>query len=94
MEKHIHPVSGVEITGTRLLPGDIIQADDVYDSTSGGWDTNYGAVGGRVPAGNHVVWIRPGNEPQQLSEEASQQLADIDLAAGLGPHIVRTMLVG
>ena len=57
----IHPKSGVQVQGMQLVRGVVLQKSDLYDSTSGKWE-NCPCVGGTVPNGQHVVWIRPNTE--------------------------------
>lgn len=47
------------VYGQRLGAGTIIQADDLYDSTTGAWEPNAQCIGRPVPEGEHVVWVRP-----------------------------------
>lgn len=63
---HKHPISGEEINGTRLPVGTKIQEEDVYDSTCGKWESNSYCVGKPVPAGDHVIWIRPDTVSSQI----------------------------
>jgi len=57
---HKHPISGIEIKGTRLPAGTILQNTDRYDSTIGKWEKcPTQSVGESVPEGDHVIWIRP-----------------------------------
>ncbi len=62
-----HSRSGETILGVQLLPGATIGENDLYDSSDGRWRTADLAVGGKVPLGDRVVWVR---QPGQLSENA------------------------
>ena len=55
---HRHPVSGKIVIGDRLVPGDVIRVDDVYDSTSGGWEFSP-CAGATIEEGNETYWVRP-----------------------------------
>jgi len=55
---HRHPISGKIVIGDRLVPGDVIRVDDVYDSTSGGWEFSP-CAGATIEEGNETYWVRP-----------------------------------
>ena len=67
MQTNVHPYSGATIEGVRLPPGSVIREDDKYDSTDGKWRTADLIAGGKVPLGDHVLWVR---QPGQLSDDA------------------------
>ncbi len=67
VELYTHPRSGTAIEGVRLPPGTIIRMDDKYDSSDGTWRAAELVAGGKVPVGDHVIWIR---QPGPLSENA------------------------
>ena len=67
MQTFIHPRSGAIIEGVRLPPGIVINKDDKYDSSDGKWRTANLIAGGKVPVGDHVVWVR---QPGPLSDNA------------------------
>ncbi|MBI5421335.1 MAG: hypothetical protein HZA35_03460 [Parcubacteria group bacterium] len=50
--------SNEEVYGRRLKPGEVIEADDVYDSTSGQWE-KAPCPGLVLQEGNETVWVRP-----------------------------------
>jgi hypothetical protein len=55
-----HRLSGNGITGRQLQPGERLTDNDVYDSSDGTWRRwNSGKHMQTVPAGKHVVWVRP-----------------------------------
>lgn len=58
MQTLIHPQSGEAVEGIRLPPGSTICGDDKYDSTDGHWRTADSVAGGKVPEGDHVIWVR------------------------------------
>ncbi len=58
MQTLTHPQSGATILGTQLPPGTTIKGDDYYDSNDGTWRTAHLIAGGKVPIGDHVVWVR------------------------------------
>lgn len=61
-EIHRHPVWPHRIIeGRRLTPGEIIQANDVYDSTSGKWEKSPcpGLILQKGQEGYEVIWVRP-----------------------------------
>lgn len=58
-EIHRHPLFPHRIVeGRRLNPGEIIQANDVYDSTSGRWE-NAPCSGIILQQGCETIWVRP-----------------------------------
>ena len=67
MQTIAHPRSGATIEGVRLPPGSKIREDDQYDSSDGKWREAGLIAGGKVPLGDHVVWVR---QPGPLSENA------------------------
>lgn len=67
MQTYVHPRSGATIEGVRLPSGSVIRKDDRYDSTDGKWHTADLIAGGKVPPGDHVLWVR---QPGPLSEDA------------------------
>ena len=63
--KYIHPVSGTEIEGVRLAPGNIIQEGDVYDSTDGTW-RDAPCPGAEIqPGSRRTIIVRPANKISQ-----------------------------
>lgn len=58
---HKPPGGGKAIFGFKLEPGDVIQENDVYDSSSGGWD-KAPCPGLELQSGIKTVWIRPVTE--------------------------------
>ena len=66
--KYHHNKRSLELTGRshvvfghRLEAGDVIQPDDVYDSTSGKWEKPP-ISGIPLGEGNATVWVRPAKE--------------------------------
>jgi len=59
---HEHKNSGKPIYGRKLNAGETLEPTDVYDSTDGEWE-KCPNPGGKVPKGNHVVWVRPQRIP-------------------------------
>ena len=55
---HKHPISGDEIFGKKLEPGDIIEKKDKFDAESGYWIVSSFA-GHPVLAHITVIYIRP-----------------------------------
>ena len=51
------------VFGRRLVPGDVIQKDDVYESTTGKWE-KAPCPGVVLEAGVETVWVRPEAEPK------------------------------
>lgn len=71
-----HPRSGATIEGVRLPPGSAIHEDDKYDSSDGTWRTADLVAGGRVPVGDHAIWVR---QPGPLSDNARTLLGYLSL---------------
>ncbi len=67
MQTLTHPHSGATILGVRLPPGTKISEKDLYDSSDGKWRSADLIAGGKVPVGDHVLWVR---QPGPLSENA------------------------
>lgn len=62
---HFHPLDPTQtVLGERLLPGDIIQAEDVYDSTCGKWIKSP-CPGLMLQEGCTTYWVR--KRPSQKS---------------------------
>ncbi|MBM3271799.1 hypothetical protein FJY94_00725 [Candidatus Kaiserbacteria bacterium] len=76
MQTLTHPRSGTAIEGVRLPPGSAIRGDDMYDSSDGTWRTADSAAGGKVPRGDHVIWVR---QPGPLSDNARELLGYLNL---------------
>ncbi len=58
-EMFVHPVNqNATVFGERLNPGDKIQPNDVYDSTSGGWEKTP-CPGLTIQEGCTTFWVRP-----------------------------------
>lgn len=58
-ENHKHPLFPHRIIqGRKLNPGEIIRADDVYDSTSGRWE-KAPCPGIVLQDGYAAIWVRP-----------------------------------
>jgi hypothetical protein len=56
---HEHPRNpNVTVFGVQLKPGDVIQPDDVYDSSSGRWET-VPCPGLKIGEGISTIWVRP-----------------------------------
>lgn len=72
--KHGH--GGPDIVGIRLMPGTIINEGDVYNSTTGKWEANSLHVGGKVPAGDHVIWVRPAIRREGMFSPEARATAD------------------
>ncbi len=54
-----HPINQGEVVyGERLFPGDRVQLNDVYDSTSGRWSETP-CPGLLIEEGCTTVWVRP-----------------------------------
>lgn len=63
MQTFEHNLSGKNIIGTRLVPNSVLEPTDMYNSTSGTWEAAGSMhAGGKVPAGDHVYWVRPAKE--------------------------------
>lgn len=54
-----HSRGGPDIEGVRLAPNTVIEKGDLFSASSGLWEQGGVHVGGRVPAGDHVIWVRP-----------------------------------
>ncbi|MDP3778528.1 MAG: hypothetical protein Q8R30_00590 [bacterium] len=76
MQTLAHPRSGATLEGVRLPPGSVIRKDDKYDSSDGKWRTADIIAGGKVPMGDHVVWVR---QPNPLSDNGRTLLGYINL---------------
>jgi len=59
------------IYGRWLGPGDVLRAGDVYDSTSGHWESLPDQAGVKIGRGNCTMWIRPMPAPEDTESEAS-----------------------
>ncbi len=46
------------VHGCQLEPGDVLEASDVYDSTSGNWEP-CPVPGFTLQPGLEVIWVRP-----------------------------------
>ena len=76
MQPFVHSRSGATIEGTRLSPASVIYGDDKYNSSDGEWRTADLIAGGKVPLGDHVIWIR---QPRRLSDNAYTLLGYMNL---------------
>lgn len=76
MQTLAHPRSGATIEGVRLPPGSAIRKDDMYDSSDGKWRTADLVAGGKVPVGDHVIWVR---QPGPFSDNARTLLGYLSL---------------
>lgn len=76
MQTLVHPRSGAIIEGVRLPPDSVIREDDKYDSSDGKWRTAHLIAGGKVPMGDHVIWVR---QPSPLSDSGCTLLGYINL---------------
>jgi hypothetical protein len=59
MHLHKHPNSGAIASGIILEPGIVLKATDLYDSTTGKWDTCPHLAGSKVRPKCDTVWVRP-----------------------------------
>ncbi len=78
---HVHPRNDLMgIYGCRLETGDVLHADDVYDSSSGDWQKTP-VPGLPIGEGNDAMWVRPivpfNNESYELNI-SNRQPASID----------------
>lgn len=68
VETHQHPLSPHKtVVGRKLLPGDTIQSDDVYDSTSGEWK-KAPCAGLLLQEGCNTIWVRPENLVRTIAD--------------------------
>lgn len=57
-EKHVHPMNPDQVVfGRRLNAGEVIQPEDVYDSTSGRWE-KAPCPGVVLQVGCTTYWVR------------------------------------
>lgn len=60
IETHKHRDSGEEITGIRLMPGDVIRKGDKYDCPkTKRWISDPRFDGGEIKESNSSVWVHP-----------------------------------
>ncbi len=56
---HVHPENmTARIYGAQLETGDIVQADDLYNSSGGNWQS-CPCPGLTITMGVSVIWVRP-----------------------------------
>jgi hypothetical protein len=78
MQTYAHPRSGTTIEGLRLVSGALTRRGDMYDSSDGKWREFGYADSGRVPEGDHVIWVRP----CELSANAVELLKSLAARSG------------
>ena len=67
---HRPPRGGRLVFGYRLVAGDVIEEDDVYDSSSGGWQ-KAPCAGLTLQEGTAAVGIRPAEVVEKDQEQES-----------------------
>jgi hypothetical protein len=76
----MHPLNAMErVSGRTLQPGEVLQEDDVYDSTTGKWEPVPNAFVGNIVGEKHgAMLIRPEKQDKTTSKKAG--------AITVGPH--------
>lgn len=74
-ESHAHPTNPSEVVyGERLRVGDVIQPEDVYDSTSGKWE-KAPCPGAVLQKGFAAYWVRKETVASGMSIDARKARA-------------------